>query len=191
MTNHPPDPLGRAFDSILAAACAGAEWAWAAIYRDHAPPLLRYLRARNVPDAEDLLGDVFVQVVRNVRGFEGSESDFRGWLFAIARNRVVDEARRRGRQPVDPAEADLLVAAANTGDSEEEALTALSRREVRSLIEALTPDQRDVLLLRFFGSLTAEEVGRVLGKNTGAVKTLQVRALAALRRELARQGVSL
>lgn len=191
MTNHPHDPLGTAFDSILAAARVGAEWAWTAIYRDVAPAVLRYLRARNVPDAEDVLGEVFVQVVRHVGGFEGSEVDFRAWVFAIARNRVIDEARSRGRHPVDPVETDVLVSSASTGDAEEDALTALSRSEVRSFVEALTPDQRDVLLLRFFGQLTAEEVGRVLGKNTGAVKTLQVRALAAIRRELTRQGVSL
>ena len=191
MTNDPPDPLGDAFHSILTAARTGAEWAWASIYRDLAPAVLRYLRARDVADAEDVLGEVFVQVVRHVGGFEGSETDFRAWVFAIARNRVIDEARRRGRHPVDPVETDVLITSGNTGDAEQEALTALSRGEVRSLIEALTPDQRDVLLLRFFGQLTAEEVGRVLGKSTGAVKTLQVRALAAIRRELTRQGVSL
>lgn len=190
MTNDPSDPLGDAFHSILTAARAGAEWAWGAIYRDLGPAVLRYLRARNVPEAEDVLGEVFVQVVRHVDGFEGSEGDFRAWVFAIARNRVIDEARRRGRHPVDPVETDVLIGNADSGDVEQDALTVLSRSEVRSLIESLTPDQRDVLLLRFFGQLTAEEVGRVLGKNTGAVKTLQVRALAAIRRELTRQGVS-
>lgn len=191
VTTDPPDPLGDAFHSILTAARAGAEWAWAAIYRDLGPTVLRYLTARNVPDAEDVLGEVFVQVVRHVGGFDGSEADFRAWVFAIARNRVIDEARRRGRHPVDPVETDVLINSATTGDAEDDALTAISGTEVRSLIQALTPDQRDVLLLRFFGQLTAEEVGRALGKSTGAVKTLQVRALAAIRRQLTRQGVSL
>lgn len=189
--NRPSDPLGTAFESILAAARTGAEWAWTAIYRDFAPGLLRYLRARNVTDPEDLLGEIFVQVVRHVGNFDGSEAEFRAWVFAIARNRAIDEARRRVRHPVDPVETDLLVRNAGTGDAEDDAVMALSGGEVRVLIERLTPDQRDVLLLRFFGQLTAEEVGRALGKNTGAVKTLQVRALAAIRRELTRQGVSL
>lgn len=189
--DHPQDPLGAAFDSILAAARTGAEWAWTAIYRDLAPPVLRYLTARRVPGAEDVLSDVFVQVVRHVERFEGSEAEFRAWVFAITRNRVVDEARRKARQPVDPVKDETLIGLGATGDAEDDALALLSRDEIRALLARLTADQRDVLLLRFFGQLTAEEVALVMGKKTGAVKTLQVRALAAIRRDLARQGVSL
>lgn len=188
--NGPEDPLGEAFDSVLLAARSGAEWAWAALYRDLAPAVHGYLRARAVPDAEDALGEVFIQVVRHIGGFEGSEADFRAWVFAIARNRAIDEARRRDRRPVNFVDGPTLVALGAQGDSEEEAVASLTRQEVRQVLDKLTSDQRDVLLLRFYGGLTAEEVGSLLGKSTGAVKTLQVRAIAAIRRGLTKQGVS-
>lgn len=188
--NGPKDPLGQAFDTVLLAARAGAEWAWAGLYRDLAPAVHGYLKARAVPDAEDALGEVFIQVVRHIGGFEGSETDFRAWVFAIARNRAIDEARRRDRHPVTFVDGPTLVALGATGDSEEEAVAALSAQEVKQVLDQLTSDQRDVLLLRFYGGLTAEEAGTVLGKSTGAVKTLQVRAIASIRRSLAKQGVS-
>ena len=188
--NTPQDPLGQAFDSVLLAARAGAEWAWAGLYRDLAPAIHGYLKARAVPDAEDALGEVFVQVVRHIGAFQGSEVDFRAWVFAIARNRAIDEARRRDRRPVNFVDGATLAALGAKGDSEDDAVAALTAKELRAVLDKLTSDQRDVLLLRFYGGLTAEEVGSLLGKSTGAVKTLQVRAIAAIRRSLAKQGVS-
>lgn len=186
----PEEPLGEVFGSVLEAARAGADWAWTAIYRDLAPSVLRYLRARRVPDAEDVLGEVFVRVVRNIGSFEGTHEELRAWVFTIARNRLIDDSRRNARRGVDVVPDDVLVDRAADVDVEQEAMRSLADSEVRHVIERLTPDQRDVLLLRFFGRLTAAEVGRVLGKKTGAVKTLQVRALAAVRRELAKEAVS-
>ena len=83
-----------------------------------------------------------------------------------------------------------MVALGAKGDSEDDAVATLTAKELRTVLDKLTSDQRDVLLLRFYGGLTAEEVGSLLGKSTGAVKTLQVRAVAAVRRSLAKQGVS-
>lgn len=188
--NSPEDPLGQAFDSVLLAARAGAEWAWAGLYRDLAPGVLGYLKARSVSDAEDALGEVLVQMVRHIGAFQGSEADFRAWVFAIARNRAIDEARRRDRRPVSFVDGETLVALGAKGDSEDDAVATLTAKELRTVLDKLTSDQRDVLLLRFYGGLTAEEVGSLLGKSTGAVKTLQVRAVAAVRRSLAKQGVS-
>lgn len=73
--------LGVNFPSVLDAARTGAEWAWTAIYRDLSPAVLRYLRARGAREPEDVLGEVFLQVVRSISHFSGEEHDFRAWVF--------------------------------------------------------------------------------------------------------------
>jgi hypothetical protein len=68
--------LGESFPQIIAAARGGAEWAWTRIYGDLAPPVLGYLRTRSAADAEDLMGEVFLQVVRDLNTFEGAREIF-------------------------------------------------------------------------------------------------------------------
>ena len=172
------------FESVIAAARAGADWAWAEIYREFAPALLGYLRARHAPDPEDLLGEVFLQVVRDLPRFEGEEDAFRAWVFTIAHHRLLDAARRQRRRPrIDP-EATVGEADRGVGNSEEEALAALAEQRVAAMIAHLSPDQQSVLLLRILGDLTIEQVARVIGKRPNAVKALQRRGLAALAGEL-------
>jgi RNA polymerase sigma factor (sigma-70 family) len=182
--------LGLSFQRILDAALTGADWAWAEIYRDLSPPLLAFIRARGAAEPEDLTGEVFVQIVRDVPRFSGDERDFRAWCFAIARHRLIDEGRRRSRRPVDLA-PDAGAGVADTGDVAVDALEAIADDRVRRLIEALAPDQRDVLLLRILGDLAVAEVARVIGKSPGAVKALQRRGLAALSGALSAEGVPL
>lgn len=177
------------FETTLAAARAGAEWAWRDLYRDLAPQVLRYLRARGAPEPEDLTGDVFVQVVRKIEQFSGGPDDFRGWVFTIARHRLIDNARGRARRPVDPVEDEVLLAAGGSGDAEQLALTRLASEEVRGAIAVLSPDQQDVVLLRLVAGLSINEVAAALGKKPGAIKSLQARALGTLRRNLP-EGVS-
>ena len=174
------------FPSVLAAACGGADWAWTLIYREYSPAVLRYLRGHGAREPEDLLGEVFVQVVRNVGAFEGAEREFRSWVFMIARNRLVDGWRRQGRSQLDFVPADELAAVGGAGDSEHEAMRHLDDARVIETLRRLTHDQRDVLFLRYFAQLTIDEVAVVLGKRPGAVKSLQARGLAAIRREMSR-----
>lgn len=183
--------LGETFSSTLQAARTGAEWAWAAIYRDLSPPVLGYLRARKVADPEDLLGEVFLIIVRNLPGFEGDERQFRTWALTIAHRRVVDEHRRRLRRPVVPLSDEEVARVGPRGNAEQEALAAVEAERVVGIIRGLPPDQQDVLLLRLLADLTVKEVAGVIGKRVGAVKALQRRGLAALKKELARQGVPL
>jgi RNA polymerase sigma factor (sigma-70 family) len=172
------------FPSVIVAARGGDDWAWTAIYREYSPPVLRYLRGRGAREPEDLLGEVFVQIVRNIEQFEGSASDFRTWVFVIARNRLIDEHRSAGRHPVDSVTDEVLTAAVGSGHAEDDAMHRMANKRVMAVLERLTPDQRDVLFLRLFARLTVEEVAQVIGKRPGAVKALQSRGLAAIRREI-------
>lgn len=153
--------------------------------------VLRYLRAHRAEEPEDLLGEVFVQVVRKFADFEGNEQDFRAWIFMIARNRLIDEWRRRRRKPVDLTLDDLPASAAPVGNSEDDAMCRLADQRVLLILERLSHSQRDILFLRIFGGLTVVEAARVIGKTPGAVKSLQVRGLAAIRREISKETVSL
>jgi RNA polymerase sigma factor (sigma-70 family) len=184
-------PLRNRFPRILAAAQAGGEWAWRELYGATAPSLTRYLRARGVPDADDVVGETFIRVVRNLDRFEGDEARFRTWVFTIGRNLVVDDVRRRARQPVDASPSEQLAAVGPSGDVEDEAMRALSRERVRAILDRLSPDQRDVLLLRILGGLTIVEIAEVLDKREGAVKMLQARGIASLRREMSAGAVTL
>jgi RNA polymerase sigma factor (sigma-70 family) len=185
--------FGQAFDSTLEAARDGAPWALEAIYRDLAPAVLGYLRSQRAAEAEDLTSEVFVGLVRGLGGFDGDERSFRSWVFSIAHRRLIDERRRLARRREDAADPSALagaLAGSAVGDVEDEAVARLGQGWAMRTLDLLTDDQRSVLLLRVLADLSVEEVGRLLGKRPGAVKTLQRRALASLARYLERQGVS-
>jgi RNA polymerase sigma-70 factor (ECF subfamily) len=148
-----------------------------------------YLRAQGAAEPEDLAAEVFVQAVKSLKRFSGDAAAFRSWIFCIAHNKLVDDARYRSRRPVYPvpdAGADSICSTS----VENEVLSNLAGERVRQLISQLTPDQRGVLFLRILGGLTIEEVARTLNKNVTAVKALQRRGLACLRREISSQAVS-
>jgi RNA polymerase sigma factor (sigma-70 family) len=171
------------FDEVLAAARAGAEWAWERIYGDLAPSVAGYLRAHGASEPEDVAGEVFLQVVRGLDGFEGGEAAFRAWVFTIAHRRCVDDVRRGARRPVRLVDDEVLERAAGWGgDVHEDAAAHLDETAVREAILGLPGDQRSVLLLRILGDLTIEEVARAVGKRPGAVKALQRRALRRMER---------
>jgi RNA polymerase sigma-70 factor (ECF subfamily) len=151
-------------------------------YRALAPAVLGYLRAQRIPEPEDVLGEVFLQVARDVHRFQGDDRDLRRWVFSIAHNRAVDAQRRRGRgrsspHPA-PGEADdaRLPVAPPPTDPVDPALVAA--------LAALTDDQREILVLRFVADLPIEAVAKITGRAAGAVKALQHRALENLRKAI-------
>jgi RNA polymerase sigma factor (sigma-70 family) len=179
------------FAAVIGSARSGEDWAWRVLYADHAPALLGYLRARKADHPEDLLGEVMLQVVRDLSTFDGGESDFRAWAFTIAHHRLLDERRRNARRPADPTPQPEIERLGPVGDAEEDALAALSADRVAHLLAQLSLDQQTVILLRILGDLTCEQVARVTGKTTGAVKQLQRRGLETLKRELEDARVTL
>lgn len=180
--------IGQNFDSVLEAAQEGAGWAWGVLYRDLAPQVFGYLRAQGSAEPEDLLGEVFLQVARNIGRFRGNEAAFRSWVFLVAHHRVVDERRFRGRRSEELVAVDQLEGLVAVEDSEQVAMRNFSTERVQELLDQLTPAQRDVLTLRIVGGLTVAETAQIVGKRVGAVRALQRRGLAVLRRKL-QEGV--
>ena len=174
--------VGAGFPEVLKAAQLGAEWAWHILYKELAPAVTGYLRLHNVREPDDLTGEVFVHVVRGLANFSGNEKQFRSWVFVIAHHRIFDESRLRARKPFEPAEDSTIQRLAPSGNSEDEALRGLTTAEVRRVLEALSDDQRDVMLLRIIGGFTVEETADVVGKRVSSVKALQRRAIATIRR---------
>ena len=143
--------------------------------------MLGYLRAQRAPDPEDVAGEVFLQVVRDLPGFSGDEAGFRAWVFTIAHRRLVDARRRVSRRPAEPTPSDELEATMPPVATEPEALAALGTEEVLALLDRLTEDQREVLVLRLVAGLTGPEIAEVTGRDLEAVKALARRGLLRLR----------
>jgi RNA polymerase sigma factor (sigma-70 family) len=184
----PPAPAPEgALAPLVVAAKAGCSTSFERLYRLLAGQVASYLRWHRASDPDGLTNDVFAQVHRNLPRFEGDEQGFRSWLFTIAHHRMIDDRRRANRQL--PVQGDTGVdESRGCGDVEEDAFAAMSHHEVERLLAVLSPDQREVVLLRIVADLPVEEVARLMNKGEGAIKALQHRALASLRRHLERSS---
>lgn len=172
--------------SVLERARAGSDVAFEVVFHELAPVVAGYLRLNGAAEVDELTNEVFAQVHRGLHRFSGDWLAFRSWVFTIAHHRMVDAVRRARRRPV-VVRSDVAEEAA-TGDVEAEALAALSDERLHRMLGWLSPDQRQVLLLRIVADLPLEDVATALGKSVGAVKSLQHRALATLRRALDEEG---
>jgi RNA polymerase sigma-70 factor (ECF subfamily) len=175
-----PD-LGVTFEAVLVGALdhspASCRW----IYDTYAGRVFGYLRAQGAQEPEDLTSEVFLRVFDRLDQFSGDEVQFRSWLFTIAHRILIDEARRRKTRP----QTTELIGSGETlaaGNVEHEALTNVGTEWADALVASLPPDQRAVVALRVTADLPINEVAVILGKRAGAVKALQHRALASLRK---------
>lgn len=171
------------FGDLLEAARGGEGQAFTHLWQRYAPGVAAFARSRGAEEPDELTSDVFVAVFQKLGDFEGDENAFRGFLFTVARRRLIDEVRRRGRR-VPTAAWETNGDTRRVASAEEVVMGLGSEAEARELLACLTPDQRDVLVLRIFGDLPLEQVATILGKRQGAVKALQRRGLDALRRHL-------
>ncbi len=150
------------------------------LYREHAAPVWRYVRARlpGDADAEDVTSDVFLRAHRSLDRYDAAQGTPRAWLIGIARHAVADWWRRRGRE--DPM-ADPPAGA----DPAEGPGAAVERAEVAGELgrhlAALSPREREALNLRFAAELPSAEVGAALGISPTAARMLVHRAVTKLR----------
>lgn len=133
-----------------------------------------------MPEPEDLLGEVFLQVARSLPRYRGGDDeDLRRWVFTIARNRVVDDVRRRARRPEGVLDAEAHLATV-PGPRDPSGLDA----ELLDALGRLTSDQREVIALRFIADLSLDDVAKITGRSVGAVKSMQLRGTEQLARIL-------
>ncbi len=171
---------------VITRARAGDRQAFAELYDEYVDRVYRYLlfRVREAADAEDLTSEVFTRAFANIQRYRWQGKSFLAWLYTIARNAVTDRMRR-ARPTVDLTDALGVLDGAPTAHEYVEANDRAAA--LRRAITKLTNEQQEVLLLRFMQSCSSQEVARLMGKNEGAVRALQFRALVRLRKLLAEE----
>lgn len=179
--------IGPRFTEVLDAARAGDERAFASIWTDLHPPVLRYLRMLDPVAAEDLAAETFISVARGLARFDGDEQDFRAWVFTIARRREIDHRRKTARRPrTEPLEPELDVVDGQS--AEDDAIAATRTTEALRLIGQLSSDQAEVVLLRVVAGLDVARVAEIMERSPGATRVLQHRALQRLSAIVGDQG---
>lgn len=158
----------------------------ATIHDRYYPDIYRYVRYR-LDDAqlcEDITSEVFLRLLDALHRNRGPNQNLRGWLFGTASNLINDHLRRRYSRKVENIEAedDYVIDDSHPEENYEQAWV---RQEVRAAILELTPEQQHVLALRFSSERSLDETANIMGKTVTAVKALQFRAVASLRRLLA------
>lgn len=168
------------FDARLAAAKAGDEGAFVALFRSVQPALLRYLTTLGGGLAEDVASDTWVTVVRSLHKFSGDERGWRSWVFTIAHSRLRDAQRSAVRTPVPVDTDDYLGSRPSAVDVLGEVEEMFSTESALALIGTLPPDQAEMVLLRHVAGLEVSHVAQIVGKQPGTVRVAVHRGLKRL-----------
>ena len=175
---------------LVARAQAGDREALEELYLIHFDRIYSYLHVSvgNRQDAEDLTTQTFLKMLESIGRFRWQSAPFSAWLFRIAHNLAMDHFRATRRwQPeeeVPEPEPDESTSA------EAGALEEIGRKSMLELIDELSPEQQQVLTLKFVFNFSNVEAATILGKSEGAIKSLQHRALVSLQKQLTRSGTS-
>lgn len=167
-------------EEVIARAQDGDPDALAQLWREYHHLLLRYFRGKQMAEPEDLASAIWIEVATGIHRFNGTEHDFRRWLFTIAARRRIDDiraAKRRDERRDDarPTPADFVVASAG---EEAERADALDR--AIAMLGDLPTDQREAVMLRVIADLDVRDVAEILGKREGTVRVLVHRGLKRL-----------
>jgi RNA polymerase sigma-70 factor, ECF subfamily len=152
------------------------------LYARYSPRVFGYLYQRlngNVEEAEDLTAEVFAKVYEKIDGFQVQGAPLSSWLFRIAHNRLIDSVRRRPRQTQVPLDVAPQMASGPVFQGIDQ---QVAMSQIKAGLSRLTEEQRQVIVLRFLEGKSLAETAAVMGRNEDAVKKLQARGLASLRR---------
>lgn len=160
----------RTDETLIAAIARGEKSAMQVLFTRHSARVFRFVvrRTGNVSLAEDVVGDVFLDVWRRANRFEG-RSTVATWLLAIARNKALNAARRATELPLDDA---MAVAIVDTADDPETVVHKKDCREItRKCLAKLSPAHREIIDLAYYHKNSVSEVARIVGVPVGTVKT--------------------
>jgi RNA polymerase sigma-70 factor (ECF subfamily) len=173
-------------DDMALAQLAGADpEAFGELYARHVRRIYNYIyyRTGNHHDAEDLTARVFQRALRHVSNFEDKGVPFTAWLYRIAHNLVANWHRDRSRRPVIPLDQHMAVSEIAVHPE----IEAIAHEEQGLLLEAvrqLPDDRQQLLILKFVERMSNAQIGEVMGRTEGAIKSLYHRTLNALREEV-------
>jgi RNA polymerase sigma-70 factor, ECF subfamily len=157
------------------------------LYLIHFDRIYSYLHVSvgNRHDAEDLTTQTFLKMLESIERFRWQSAPFSAWLFRIAHNLAMDHFRARKR--VQPEEEVPEPLGSEEPSAELEAMQSIGRESMLELIDKLSPEQQQVLTLKFVFNFPNADVAKILDKTEGAIKSLQHRALASLQKQLAQK----
>ncbi len=159
--------------------------AFGLLYERHVRRIYNYIyyRTGNPHDAEDLTARVFQRALRHVGAFEDKGVPFSAWLYRIAHNLVANWHRDRSRRPVVPLD-DHVASIGMSVHPEAEAVASEERDQLLAVVRRLPEERQQLLILKFVERLSNAEIGQIMGRTEGAIKSLYHRTLNSLREEL-------
>ncbi|MET8175050.1 ECF subfamily RNA polymerase sigma factor, BldN family [Streptomyces clavifer] len=170
---------------LVERAQAGEAEAFGRLYDQYSDTVYRYIyyRVGGKATAEDLTSETFLRALRRISTFTWQGRDFGAWLVTIARNLVADHFKS-SRFRLEVTTGEMLDANEVARSPEDSVLESLSNAALLQAVRRLNPQQQECVTLRFLQGLSVAETARVMGKNEGAIKTLQYRAVRTLARLL-------
>ncbi|MGW1895507.1 ECF subfamily RNA polymerase sigma factor, BldN family [Streptomyces sp. NPDC002004] len=170
---------------LVERAQAGEAEAFGRLYDQYSDTVYRYIyyRVGGKATAEDLTSETFLRALRRIGTFTWQGRDFGAWLVTIARNLVADHFKS-SRFRLEVTTGEMLDANEVERSPEDSVLESLSNAALLDAVRRLNPQQQECVTLRFLQGLSVAETARVMGKNEGAIKTLQYRAVRTLARLL-------
>jgi RNA polymerase sigma-70 factor, ECF subfamily len=182
-TPPPSDPTGERMRALVELAQQGDVEAFGLVYDHYVDPVYRYVyyRLGNHQQAEDLTSETFLRALRRLDSYTWQGKDFGAWLTTIARNLVADHVKS-SRFRLEISTAEMLDADQVEDGIEDSVVDRIAHGAVLDALRALKPEQQECIVLRFLQGLSVAETAEVMGRSTGAVKQLQLRALRAMAR---------
>ena len=183
IVNQHADPDQRMDLELVRKAQDGEVEAFGQLYERHAQSIFRFVYSHidNHSDAEDLTEEVFLRVWRAISNYREQGVPFIAFLIRIARNVIIDYYRSTRRESLNLPLEDTVVAGSKS-KLDENIIQNQESLEIRAMLANLKDEYRMVLVLRFINELSPDEIAEVMGKSSGAVRVIQHRALAALRK---------
>jgi RNA polymerase sigma-70 factor (ECF subfamily) len=174
---------------LVARAQAGDAEAFGALYDRYVDLVYRYVfyRVASRQLTEDLVSETFLRALRRIGSFTWQGRDFAAWLVTIARNLIADHYKS-GRFRLEVTTDDIVGAAsgrpAHAAGPEMQVLESMTNETLLRAVKQLNPEQQECIVLRFLQGFSVSETAQTMGKNEGAIKALQYRAVRALARML-------
>lgn len=174
-------------EQILALASAGDEEAFGWLYQKYVTRIYNYVyfRTGNAAEAEDLTAKVFMRAMKHIRNYRDLGLPFSAWLYRIAHNLVANWHRDNGRKKEIPLD-DAVPLPVLSKHPESEVVKKEETDKLLRIIRKLPPERQQLIILKFVEQLSNAEIGAIMGKSEGAVKSLYHRTLTSLREKFER-----
>jgi len=179
-------------EEILVLASQGDRDAFGQLYIRYVERIFNYVyyRTGNTHDAEDLTARVFQRAMNHIHSYKDRGVPFSAWLYRIAHNLVANWHRDRSRKQEIPLD-DLPVLPTKGDHPERNLVRSQEQESLLKHIRRLPSERQNLLILKFVENMSNAEIGKIMGRSEGAVKSLYHRTLLALRDQLGGQNINL